>query len=379
MTDEAAIENTAPRLQTRDYEALRGQLDDWLAQQLPAGADPRVSDLIVPESNGMSSDTVLFDLSYVEGGERVRKACVARLAPEESGTPVFPTYDFPKQFRVIQLVAERTEVPVPPALWLESESHAVGCPFFVMEKVEGVVPPDVMPYTFGDNFLFDATPEEQRRLQDTTVQALAAVHEITTDNADLEFLEFDRSGDTALRRHIGSTWDYYEWVAARGVRQPLIERGFAFLEETWPADEGATVLSWGDARVGNVLYRDFRPVGVLDWEMAGTGPREIDLGWMMYLHRFFQDLTEQMEMPGLPGFMRSDDVCATYEAAAGVTPRDPHFYMFYAALRHGIVMSRIQHRLVAAGQATMPDDPDDMIMHRSTIEQMIDGSYWAKL
>ena len=25
------------------------------------------------------------------------------------------------------------------------------------------------------------------------------------------------------------------------------------------------------------------------------------------------------------------------------------------------------------------DDPDDMIMHRATIEQMIDGSYWAKL
>ena len=139
------------------------------------------------------------------------------------------------------------------------------------------------------------------------------------------------------------------------------------------------MLLWGDARVGNVLYRDFEPVGVLDWEMAAVGPREIDLGWMMFLHRFFQDISDQMELPGLPDFMRRDDVVATYEQASGATVRDPHFYMMYAALRHGIIMSRIQQRLVATGDGIMPDDPDDMIMHRSTLEAMLDGTYWAKL
>ncbi len=102
-----------PRQLTRDYDALRGQLDAWLAGRLPADAEPRISALIVPESNGMSSDTVLFDLSLVEDGRRVEKPCVARLAPEDSATPVFPSYDFPKQFQVIRLVAERTDVPVP--------------------------------------------------------------------------------------------------------------------------------------------------------------------------------------------------------------------------------------------------------------------------
>jgi aminoglycoside phosphotransferase (APT) family kinase protein len=72
-------------------------------------------------------------------------------------------------------------------------------------------------------------------------------------------------------------------------------------------------------------------------------------------------------------------VVATYEQASGVQVRDPHFYMLYAALRHGIIMSRITQRQVAAGQGTMPDDPDDMIMHRATLEQMMDGTYWSKL
>ena len=45
----------------------------------------------------------------------------------------------------------------------------------------------------------------------------------------------------------------------------------------------------------------------------------------------------------------------------------------YAALRHAIVMSRVARRQVLFGEIAMPDDPDDMIMHRPTLEQMLDG------
>jgi len=27
----------------------------------------------------------------------------------------------------------------------------------------------------------------------------------------------------------------------------------------------------------------------------------------------------------------------------------------------------------------MPEDPDDMIMHRPTLEQMLEGTYWVRL
>ena len=50
------------------------------------------------------------------------------------------------------------------------------------------------------------------------------------------------------------------------------------------------MLNWGDARVGNILYRDFAPIAVLDWEMATVGPREVDLAWMIFLHAFFHDM-----------------------------------------------------------------------------------------
>ena len=76
--------------------------------------------------------------------------------------------------------------------------------------------------------------------------------------------------------------------------------------------------------------------------------------------------------------MRVADVAASYEAASGHTPRNLDFYLVYAAIRHGIVMSRVQQRSIHFGEAEMPDDPDDLIMHRTVLESMLDGSYWKR-
>ena len=375
---ELSTEGERPVVSTRDPDELRERLQAWLVERVGAAAEPVVSSLRTPERNGMSSETVLFDLETTSGATRTTTAYVARLAPETSAVPVFPTYDFDKQFRVMQLVTRTTGVPVPPAPWFEPDPTAVGSPFFVMERVEGEVPPDVMPYNFGDSWLYHASPDEQRQLQDATVTVLAELHSIEIDAHDVSFLELDRPEPTPLRRHVADQWDYYKWVS--GDRpQPVIERCFAWLEEHWPDDEGPTALSWGDSRIGNVLYRDFAPVAVLDWEMAGVAPREMDLAWMVFLHRFFEDLAEQLGLPGMPEFLRLPDVAATYERVSGHTPHHLAFFVMYAALRHGIVMSRVQQRSVHFGEAEMPEDPDDLVMHRATLEAMLDGTYWAKL
>lgn len=57
----------------------------------------------------------------------------------------------------------------------------------------------------------------------------------------------------------------YEWVCAEeGFRSPLLEKAHRWLLDNWPQDEGDQVLLWGDARIGNVMYRDYRPVAAFD-------------------------------------------------------------------------------------------------------------------
>jgi len=366
-------EPAAPTVRTsRDDDALRQRLRRWLADRLPEGAEPTVSELSSPSASGMSSETLLFDATWSDGQEG--GAFVARMAPAEADLPTFPTYDLSLQARVLGL-AGRAGVPVPAVRWLETDPAPLGAPFFVMERLSGRVPGDVPPYVM-DGWLKDASPEQRRTLQDRTVAAIARIHAIDTAAEDVSFLEFPLPGETPLARHFANQRNYHVW-AAEGEPSPLIERAFAYLAEHWPA-EGPAVVSWGDSRIGNVMYDGFEPVAILDWEMAALGPRELDLGWLVFMHTFFQTIFEAMGQPGLPEFLRGPDVVRTYERYSGHAVADLHWYETYAALRHAIIMTRISRRMAHFGQGEMAPDPDDRFPHRATLEAMLDGSHWRR-
>ncbi|MGW7055758.1 phosphotransferase family protein [Streptomyces sp. NPDC054887] len=357
-----------PRTTTRDPQELARRLTAWLGERLPGA---RISGVRAPASNGMSSETLLFDLDHPSAPA---PACALRLAADPGAYSVFPVYDMARQHRVMSLVARHTGVPVPLVLWLEEDPGPLGAPFFVMERAAGRVPPDVMPYTYEGNWLYAATDAERARLQDATLTVLARLHD-QFPAQEAEFLMAPGTG-SPLRRHVEAQRAYYAWVVDGVARSPLIESAFDWLEAHWPDDTGPAVLSWGDARIGNIVYDGFEPAAVLDWEMASCGPRELDLAWTVYLHRFFQDLTVSFGLPGLPDFLRRDAVESRYAELTGHTPRDMEFHTLYAALRHAVVMLRIAYRQVHFGEIRVPADPDTMILHRASLEAMVRGTYW---
>jgi aminoglycoside phosphotransferase (APT) family kinase protein len=361
---------------SRDPEQLRGSLERWLAARLPAAAQPTLTGLEGTKANGMSSETLLVTAEWADGARRVEHPLVVRVAPAGVDVPVFPTYELDHQFQVMRTVGELTSVPVPKVGWYEPDASVLGAPFFTMERVAGVVPPDVPPYTFGNNWLFDAAPAQRRSLQDGTVAVLAGLHAI--DHATARFAYLDASGaqGSPLRRRLASARRWYEWVAADFTRSPLIDRAFAWLEENFPKQEGPPVLCWGDSRIGNMMYRDFRPVAVFDWEMACVGPPELDVLWLAYSHRVFQEIGTVFNLAGLPDFLREEDVCATYEQLTGYRCRDHEWFLTHAALLYAIVFLRTGQRAIHFGERERPDDIDALMHHRAGLERRLAGVPW---
>ena len=154
------------------------------------------------------------------GGAAQSFECVARLAPASDAMPIFPEYRMRDQFSVMALVGERTAVPVPRTLWYESDPEILGAEFFVMERVEGLVPPDILPYTFGGNWL---TGSHRRTAADPAgfdVAALARIHAIPATAEEITFLgDLTADGDTALRAHVDG-WRAYNGGPRRGSRSP---------------------------------------------------------------------------------------------------------------------------------------------------------------
>ncbi len=352
----------------RDAGSLAAALRTWLSGRL--GTAPEISNVRMPQAGGLSSTSVLFEAQWTVAGKQSSGAYVARMAPESSAVPVFPRYDLPGQFELISQVADRCSVPLPRLRWSEPDGGPVGTPFFVMDQIAGRVPLDNPPYVFA-GWLLEASPEERAALQQASIAILTELHSIPDPHQAFPGL---RPG--GLRAHVDGQRAYYRWALLDdGFRIPIIERSFAWLDEHWPADAGPDVLSWGDSRIGNIIYDGVTPVAVLDWEMAGIGPREIDVAWFIFLHRFFQDIAEFFELPGIPDFLRRSDVERHYAEISGCPLRDMDFYLLYAALRHAIVMARIKRRMIHFGEDEVPADIDDYVMHRASLDKMLDGTY----
>jgi aminoglycoside phosphotransferase (APT) family kinase protein len=375
MTDKPSVETDVGRLQRsgRDVSTIPALLSAWLETQI--GTAPEVTVESGVDSNGMSSETIILTGRWTHDGKPVQQKWVARVAPTLEDVPVFSSYRMDHQFELIRLVGEITDVPVPRVRWIEPTGDVLGSPFFLMDHVEGIVPPDVMPYTFGDNWFADAPADRQRLLQDSTVDVLAKLHAIPDAAETFGFLtEVDPPGDTPLRRHFNWLRQWYEYAVPDIGISTTVEQALTWLEDNFPADLAAAepVLAWGDSRIGNVLYEDFRPVAVLDWEMATVGPRELDVAWIIFAHMVFQELAGLAGLPGLPEVMREEDVRATYQRLTGVELGDLSWFYVYSGVIWCVVFMRTGARRVHFGEMERPDDVESLFYHGGLLKRLME-------
>jgi aminoglycoside phosphotransferase (APT) family kinase protein len=236
-----------PAPKERDLEQTRKQLEDWLATKLPDATGISVGELSGPSTSGFSSDTLIFDARWTENGTPVERGLVARLKP--GGMTVFPEYDIAKQFHIQQTLAA-TDVPVVPMHWLEEDEAFLGSPFYVMGRVDGRIPTDNPPYHQG-GWLLEATPAEREALWWNGIDALAAIHSLDWRAAGLDFLE--RPGATPQEAQLREYEHMHRWMGGRPKK--LIERGLAWARENAPRDDEPVVVSWGDSRIGNMIFQ----------------------------------------------------------------------------------------------------------------------------
>ncbi|MBW3663848.1 MAG: phosphotransferase family protein [Actinobacteria bacterium] len=334
--------------ENEDTQQLTASLRTWLASRLIEADDVEVADLRAPEGTGFSSETYLYTVTWTVSGREHREEQVLRTRPE--GTTVFRTYDLESQYRCMDLLSA-TDVPVPTVRWYEPDASVIGRPFYVMERVDGDIPPDSPPYPML-GWVKDAAPKDQAVLWDAAVEALARLHRHDPQALGLGFLDRPQFGATGLDQQLGEWTDLLQW-GRDGRPQPTIDAALEWLRANLPDDEPAPVLNWGDARISNMVFRDHRPVALLDWEMAALGPPEVDLGWFLYMDA---QLSLGVNVDRLPGFASREETITTYEEVLGRTINDLHWYEVFAGFRFAITMTRIGRKVITQGH--LPDDSD---------------------
>jgi aminoglycoside phosphotransferase (APT) family kinase protein len=326
-----------PDIDQRDPDEVASILTRWLSTKADDGAGPEIFDVQAPASNGFSNETILCRTRSRDGEER---RLVVRVAPTKH--LLFMDAEFSTQYRVMKALADGgSSVPLPPLGHYETDPQYLGVPFFTMEHVEGLVPPDNIPYTI-EGWVIEATPEQRERLWWSGIDALVAVHKTDWRAAGLDWLAMPDRGKPGIVQQMSYYRDYLDW-SAKGLRVPVLESTWEWLVANQPDEQGEVVLSWGDSRIGNIIWDDFEAAAVLDWEMASLGQPEMDLGWFLY---FDSQFTSPLGVPRPSGFPSHEETVERYSEAMGRPMRDLFFYEIFSGFRFAVVMLRLSDLLL---------------------------------
>ncbi len=333
----------------RDRDLARARLSEWFQAKLGDASDPWVSEIGGPDATGFSNETLMFDVRWSQGGEKRERSFVARVKPKEYSVFLDPAFE--DQYRVMKSLEENTRIPLPGIYWYEGDDSVLGSPFYVMERVDGQIPGDIPPLTVT-GWVLDASPQDQSCLWWSGIEAMAMVHRTDWRALGLEFLEKPEFGDPGFDQQLGYYRASLEW-ASQGRPQPVAEAALQWLVDNRPGHDGPVCLLWGDSRPANMIFRDYRCVAVLDWEMVTLGPPEIDLAWWLFLDRHW---TEGIGVPPLPGFPSRPETIARYEELLGRPMLNLEYYEVFCGLRFAVIMMRIAQMAIA--YQMVPADSD---------------------
>jgi len=356
-----------PEIVQRDPLEVADALGGWLAERLEAGAAPEVANVEAPTSTGFSNETILCRATWSENGDRAAHRIVVRVAPTKH--LLFLDADFSVQYKVMAALTEaRSGVPLPPLRWFEDDDRLLGAPFFVMDHVEGIVAGEP---TYHNDWLMDASAERQARLWRTGLEAMAAVHRSDWRSLGLEWLTDPARGGPGLGQQLSYYRDYLDW-AAEGEPHPFSEAVWEWLLAHRPEKPGEPVLCWGDSRIGNIIWDDFRPGAVIDWEMATLAPPELDLGWWLYFDRQFSTGMVDDPRPRPAGFPSREETIAEYAELLGRPLADVEWYEVFAGFRFAVVFARLAHLIQGSGLLPMESDMATNNIATQCLAQMLE-------
>jgi aminoglycoside phosphotransferase (APT) family kinase protein len=255
------------------------------------------------------------------------------------GAKIKTAHDMGREYRILShLYPVYKKVPRP-LIFCEDES-IIGAPFYVMERVTGIIlraqPPRGLTLS----------PEVMRTLSETFIAHLAEIHEIDYQAAGLG--EMGRPDGYVSRQIEGWSKRYYN---ARTDDVPEIERLASWLARHAPPDSSGSALIHNDYKFDNVVFAADCPASVravLDWEMATIGDPLMDLGTTLSYWVDADDPEEWQRygfgLTKLPGSLRRHDVLEYYARLSGRSIPDDVFYYAYGLLKIAVIVQQIYFR-----------------------------------
>jgi aminoglycoside phosphotransferase (APT) family kinase protein len=246
-------------------------------------------------------------------------------------------HDMGREYRILSGLARVYPKAPKPLLFCEDVS-LIGAPFYVMERVRGVIlrrepPPDL-----------DLAPRRMRSLSEAFIGDLVAIHGVDYGAAGLAELGHPEG---YVRRQIEGWTERYRNAKTDDI--PDMERVARWLYENMPKESGAALIH-NDYKYDNLVLdpQNLSIRAVLDWEMATVGDPLMDLGTALG-YWVEPDDPEELQsirfcLTTLPGNLSRMQLVERYAAKSGRDIANALFYYVYALFKIAVIAQQIYYR-----------------------------------
>ncbi len=248
-------------------------------------------------------------------------------------------HDMGREYRILTALKPVFPYCPEPLLYTEDES-VMGCPFYVMERIPGIIlrknPPKGLEFS----------AEQMKALCENLLDVQFKLHSIDYRAIGLE--GFGKP-EGYVKRQVQGWSERYR--AAKTPDAPDFEYIMQWLGEKMPPESKKPGVIHNDYKFDNVVLNPDNPleiIGVLDWEMATIGDPLMDLGSSLGYWVQKDDPADfqaaRMLPTTLPGALTRDEMVTRYARLAGISIDNFDFYLGFGLFRLAVIAQQIYYR-----------------------------------
>jgi aminoglycoside phosphotransferase (APT) family kinase protein len=249
------------------------------------------------------------------------------------GLKIAKAHDMIREFRVLQALEKAGYTKMPHPIKACEDEAVIGAPFFLMEKVDGMIIRNRPPA--------EATGEFFRRLSTSALDVLIDLHSLELSDSGLGAL--GKPDGYALRQVQGWAERFQK---AKTSEVTSIEEAFQWLLSAIPSSSDVAFIH-NDFKYDNLVISPIGEVqAVLDWEMATVGDPLMDLGTTLayWAEAGDEDILKMFNLSYVPGNFTRREVIDYYAAITGRNVSEMVFYYVFGLCKVATIAQQIYQR-----------------------------------
>ncbi|MDJ0835558.1 MAG: phosphotransferase family protein [Acidobacteriota bacterium] len=251
------------------------------------------------------------------------------------GAKIKSAHDMGREYRVLSGLSKVWDKSPRTLAYTEDES-IIGAPFYVMERVKGVIlrKPDQA---------LNLSPAVMKSLSESFIGNLAELHGLDVVAAGLDQLG---KPEGYVKRQVEGWHKRYQNAQTDDLQG--MERAVSWLLENMPEDSGSALIH-NDYKYDNMVLDPTdltRIIAVLDWEMCTLGDPLMDLGTTLayWVEPDDNKAFALVGLTNLPGNPSRTELLARYAKLTGRMVEHPVFYYTFGLFKLGVIGQQIYYR-----------------------------------